>query len=129
MESGRYVTVQDNGDFIIFTPIGNQPVTGLVLYPGAHIDYRLYAPIARQIASRGYLVSIVKMPLSLPIFGENKADGIITAFPDIRYWVIGGHSWEDQWQLHMPINILTRCRDCFYGHRTLRRAITCQKQV
>ena len=32
------------------------------------------------------------MPLSLPVFGVNKADEVIAAFPDIRYWVIGGHS-------------------------------------
>jgi dienelactone hydrolase len=38
------------------------------------------------------MVSIVKMPLSLAVFGINKADGVITAYPDIRYWVIGGHS-------------------------------------
>jgi dienelactone hydrolase len=38
------------------------------------------------------MVSIVKMPLSLAVFGINKADEVITAYPDMRYWVIGGHS-------------------------------------
>jgi len=92
MESGGGVTVQDNGDFVVFTPIANQPITALIIYPGGHVDYRSYAPIARQIASRGYLVSIVRMPLSLPVFGVDKADEVIAAFPGIRYWVIGGHS-------------------------------------
>jgi hypothetical protein len=92
MESGGGVTVQDNGDFVVFTPIANQPITALIIYPGGHVDYRSYAPIARQIASRGYLVSIVRMPLSLPVFGVNKAEEVIAAFPGIRYWVIGGHS-------------------------------------
>jgi hypothetical protein len=92
MESGGDVTVQDTGDFVVFTPITNQPITALIIYPGGHIDYRSYAPIARQIASRGYLVFIVRMPLSLPVFGVDKADDVITAFPEIRYWVIGGHS-------------------------------------
>ncbi|MCJ7741943.1 MAG: alpha/beta hydrolase [Methanoregula sp.] len=92
MESGGDVTVQDIGDFVVFTPIANQPITALIIYPGGHVDYRSYAPIARQIASRGYLVSVVRMPLSLPVFGVNKAEGVIAAFPDIRYWVIGGHS-------------------------------------
>ncbi len=92
MESDGVVTVQDRGNFVVFTPTANPPLTALIIYPGGHIDYRSYAPIARQIASRGYLVSIVKMPLSLAVFGINKADEVITAFSDIRYWVIGGHS-------------------------------------
>jgi len=92
MVSGGDVNVQDNGNFVVFTPITNQPISALIIYPGGHVDYRSYAPIARQIASRGYQVSIVRMPLSLPVFGVDKADEVIAAFPGIRYWVIGGHS-------------------------------------
>ena len=92
MESNANVTVQENGNFIVFTPTSNTPITGFILYPGGHIDYRSYAPIAQEIASRGYMVSIVKMPLSLAVFGVDKADNVITAYPDMRYWVIGGHS-------------------------------------
>jgi len=92
MESNANVTVQDNGNFIVFTPTSNTPITGFIFYPGGHVDYRSYAPIAQEIASHGYMVSIVKMPLSLAVFGINKADKVITAYPDMRYWVIGGHS-------------------------------------
>jgi hypothetical protein len=74
MEPGGDVTVQDYGDFIVFTPVANKPVTALIIYPGGHVDYRSYAPIARQIASRGYQVSIVRMPLSLPLCGVNKVE-------------------------------------------------------
>jgi hypothetical protein len=92
MESNANVTVQDSGNFIVFTPAANTPITGFIFYPGGHVDYRSYAPIAQEIASRGYMVTIVKMPLSLAVFGINKADDVIAAFPDMRYWVIGGHS-------------------------------------
>jgi dienelactone hydrolase len=92
MESDAVVTVLDDGLFIVFTPTMNIPMTGFILYPGGHVDYRSYAPIAREIASRGYRVSIVKMPLSLAIFGIDRADDVIAAYPDVRYWVIGGHS-------------------------------------
>ena len=92
MESDGVVTVQDNGDFVVFTPVAASPITGFIFYPGGHVDYRSYAPIAREIASRGYMVSIVEMPLSLAVFGVNKADDVISAYPDMRYWVIGGHS-------------------------------------
>jgi dienelactone hydrolase len=92
MESDNVVTVQDNGEFVVFTPAEVKPITGFIFYPGGHVDYRSYAPIAREIASRGYMVAIVEMPLSLAVFGVNKADEVISAFPDMRYWVIGGHS-------------------------------------
>jgi pimeloyl-ACP methyl ester carboxylesterase len=92
MVSGGDVTVQDNGEFLVFTPVTNLPITALIIYPGGHVDYRSYAPIARRIASRGYMVFVIRMPLSLPVFGVNKADEVVAAYPDIRYWVIGGHS-------------------------------------
>jgi len=92
MESNTNVTVQDNGDFIVFTPTANIPITGFIFYPGGHVDYRSYAPIAQEIASSGYQVSIIKMPLSLAVFGINKANEVVAAYPDMRYWVIGGHS-------------------------------------
>jgi hypothetical protein len=92
MESDAVVTVQDNGKFVTFTAASANPITGFIFYPGGHVDYRSYAPIAREIASRGYMVSIVEMPLSLAVFGVNKADDVISAYPDMRYWVIGGHS-------------------------------------
>ena len=92
LESNQNVIVEDKGDFIVFSPNLITPITGFILYPGGHVDYRSYAPIAQEIASHGYMVTIVKMPLSLAIFGINKADHVITAYPGIRYWVIGGHS-------------------------------------
>ena len=92
MELDNVVTVQDDGGFVVFTPVAMTPITGYIFYPGGHVDYRSYAPIAREIASRGYMVSIVEMPLSLAVFGVNKADEVISTYPDMRYWVIGGHS-------------------------------------
>jgi hypothetical protein len=92
MESNANVTVQEHGNFIVFIPTSNTPITGFIFYPGGHVDYRSYAPIAQEIANRGYMVSIVKMPLSLAVFGIDKADKVIRAYPHMRYWVIGGHS-------------------------------------
>ena len=45
---------EDNGNFVVFTPTATTPISGFILYPGGHVDYRSYAPIAREIASRGY---------------------------------------------------------------------------
>ena len=92
LQSNEQVNVSDNEAFIAFTPVTNSPMTGFIFYPGGNVDYRSYAPIAQKIAGRGYLVTIVKMPLSLAVFGINKADDVIKSYQNIRYWVIGGHS-------------------------------------
>jgi hypothetical protein len=92
MESDANVTVRDEGEFIAFAPAAQAPVTGFILYPGGHVDHRSYAPVAREIAERGYLVAVVRMPLSLAVFGIDRADGVIAAHPAVRHWVVGGHS-------------------------------------
>ncbi len=80
------------GPWITFTPVGVQPTTGFIFYPGGHVDARAYAPMLRQIAERGDLVVLVPMPLNLAVFGVNRADQVIAAHPEIEHWVIGGHS-------------------------------------
>jgi hypothetical protein len=78
--------------WLIFDPNEGAEDTGLILYPGGHVDPRAYAPAARSIAEQGHLVVIVPMPLNLAVFGANKADKIIEAYPVVISWVIGGHS-------------------------------------
>ena len=79
-------------DWLIFRPLNQQPLIGLILYPGGRIEPRSYAPAARDIAAEGHLVVIVPMPLNLAFFAPNRASNVITSFPEIEHWVIGGHS-------------------------------------
>ena len=90
--SDSSVTFEQTPDWITFRPKNGLPSTGLILYPGGHVEYRSYAPLARAIAARGYHVTIVRMPLSLAVFGVNRADEVMAAYPDVRSWAIGGHS-------------------------------------
>jgi pimeloyl-ACP methyl ester carboxylesterase len=53
---------------------------------------RGYSPVLRRLAARGYLVVAVPMPLNMAIFGVNRADDVRAAFPDVKRWVIAGHS-------------------------------------
>jgi pimeloyl-ACP methyl ester carboxylesterase len=66
--------------------------TGFIFYPGAHVDYRAYAPAAKGIAAKGYLVVIVPMPLTMAVFGVDQALDVFPVFPKITHWAIGGHS-------------------------------------
>jgi hypothetical protein len=86
-------TVQvETGKWLVFTPLASKPTTGFIFYPGGRVDYRAYAPAARQIAAHGVLVVIVHMPLNLAVFNPGVAADVIATYPEIRNWVVGGHS-------------------------------------
>jgi len=91
LQSDAQVQVQTS-PWLVFHPVATQPEVGLIIYPGGRVDPRAYAPTARAIASQGYLVVIVPMPLNLAVFGVERASDVMAAFPGIRRWAIGGHS-------------------------------------
>lgn len=86
------VSRADGQDWYVFTPATGSVNTGLILYPGGFVDPVAYAPIARAIAARGYLVVLDPMPLNLAVTDISAADAIIAAHPEIAHWAIGGHS-------------------------------------
>jgi dienelactone hydrolase len=75
-----------------FAPADRPPIAGLVLYPGAYIDVRSYAPPARALAEAGFLVAVPAMPLGLAFLGVDAARRPIAAHPEVRAWAVGGHS-------------------------------------
>jgi hypothetical protein len=92
LESDQAVTVTQ-GRWLVFSPVQPaQPETGLIFYPGGHVDTRAYAPQAHAVAAQGYLVIIPQMPLNLAVLNVNAADEIIRAYPRVKNWAIGGHS-------------------------------------
>lgn len=78
--------------WLVYRPLRGDPTVGLVLYPGGRVDPRAYAPAAREVAREGYLVVVVPMPLNLAVFAPEKAFEVMTAFPEIEHWAVGGHS-------------------------------------
>ena len=94
--SGGGFTVEHTAQGWTFTPRGapTHPAwaTGLVLYPGGHVDPRAYAPLAREIALHGYLVVVPPMPLSLAFLDVDAASGAMAAHPEVGIWAVGGHS-------------------------------------
>ncbi|MGC9400661.1 MAG: alpha/beta fold hydrolase [Anaerolineae bacterium] len=91
LQSDPQVVVETE-PWLIFRPAEVEPEIGLILYPGGRVDPRSYAPPAREIAAAGYLVVIPPMPLNLAFFAPGRAEAVMAAFPDIRRWVVGGHS-------------------------------------
>jgi hypothetical protein len=91
LESSPKALVEQN-TWTVFRPLDKQPVSGFIFYPGGRVDWRAYAPAAQKIANCGGLVVIVPMPLNLAVFGKDRAKDVIKAFPEIKSWVMGGHS-------------------------------------
>jgi dienelactone hydrolase len=92
LESGGLVTAVQMPGWIIYSPEAVQPETGLIFYPGGNVDFRAYSPLLWKIAQAGYVVMVPDMPFNLAVFSPNKANQIISAYPQITSWVIGGHS-------------------------------------
>lgn len=78
--------------WLTFSPAQTPPKTGFIFYPGGRIDPRGYAPLMQAIAADGNLVVVPEMPLNMAVFRPNIADEIMTAYPNIENWIIGGHS-------------------------------------
>ena len=66
--------------------------TGIVLYPGAKVEYTAYAPLMHDLAERGYLAVVVEMPFNFAFFDIDAADRVRTAYPRVESWWVGGHS-------------------------------------
>jgi len=91
LQSDEQVRV-DTGQYLTFSPADQEYSTGFIFYPGGRVDYRAYAPMAHELATQGYFVVIPRMPLNLAVFGVDKAEQVIHAYPQVETWVIGGHS-------------------------------------
>ena len=84
-------TAQTPQGWYVFQPA--QPTdTGFIFYPGGLVDPAAYAPLMKSLADQGIMSVIVPMPLDLAVFGVNRANDVLAAYPEIDHWIIGGHS-------------------------------------
>ncbi|MDX6382304.1 MAG: hypothetical protein QOI57_3328 [Rubrobacteraceae bacterium] len=84
----------DNGNWYAFGPDDHSaPSVGVVLYPGAHVSADAYALVAQQLAKEsGALVVVARVPLDLAFLNQDAAADVIEAYPDVKRWIVGGHS-------------------------------------
>ena len=75
----------------IFTPAKGSEI-GIVFYPGGLVDPVSYAPLLKRIATSGVSCFLVEMPLNLAVLSPNRAKNILKDNPEIRRWILAGHS-------------------------------------
>lgn len=85
------VSVEYIENTIVFAP-EEEPVAGLIFYPGGLVESEAYAPLLEQLAENGIECILVEMPYYLAILDANGARGIQAKYPEIDTWYIGGHS-------------------------------------
>ncbi len=65
---------------------------GFIIYPGGKVDEKAYVGIAKSLSEKGYTTVIVDFPFNIGFLGIEKADKVISDYPNIKKWVIIGHS-------------------------------------
>ncbi len=91
--SSKSVNVTEEGNYLLFESVQiNDNKPGLILYPGAQVDYRAYSRLAYRLADEGYSTILVNMPLELAILGWRRADGARELLPEKNSWFLIGHS-------------------------------------
>lgn len=91
LQSSIRVKVSQMPGWLLFEPLTEKTVTGLIFYPEKGVDHLAYAPVLHRIAAEGYLVVVPDMPFNQPGLGINKAAQIQAAYPTISRWVMAGH--------------------------------------
>lgn len=76
----------------VYAFIPENPVAGLIFYPGGKVEYEAYAPLMEAFADKGILCILPGMPANLAVFGIDRATGLKDEFPQITKWYMGGHS-------------------------------------
>ena len=100
-EPAQSVTVTRlDGDRLVFAP--EDPVAGLIFYPGGKVEATAYAPLLRSLAERGIACALTRMPENLAVLAPNAADRSRGELEDALRaegrdpqdvpWMMGGHS-------------------------------------
>lgn len=66
--------------------------SAVIFYPGGLVEAASYSRFCFTVALDGRDCIIAIMPLNLAIFNVNAASQIISKYPEIKSWQIGGHS-------------------------------------
>ncbi|MCD7863800.1 MAG: alpha/beta hydrolase [Lachnospiraceae bacterium] len=65
---------------------------GFIIFSGAKTDEKAYAYVAKLLHDKGYTVVIPKQLFHLSMFGTKHGQEIMVSNPEIRKWILIGHS-------------------------------------
>lgn len=97
-EYGSNVQLFQNNDLMVFVPEVDSIKAILVYYPGGKVEFKAYSGLMYELADRGFLCMIPRMPENLAFLKVNAADIIKKNYPNetgsyADYpWYLAGHS-------------------------------------
>jgi len=80
-----------NSNDSLYFPSEDKSKPVIIFYPGALVEPESYSSWAQTVATAGYPVYIMKMPLDLAVLAPNQAEKVLSQLPNRKY-IIGGHS-------------------------------------
>lgn len=84
------ISVSFDEDRVVFMP--ENPVAGVIFYPGALVEYTAYVPLMERLAENDIAAIDLRMNHNMAVLSRNAADGIEEEFPQISRWYMAGHS-------------------------------------
>ena len=72
--------------------VAENPVAGMVFYPGAKVQPEAYAPLLTQCAREGVTCVLVKPLFNLAVLDVQAAESAFGQFPELDRWILAGHS-------------------------------------
>ena len=85
------ISVAEDGGVEIL-PRNTDADIGIVLYVGAQITPDAYIPLLARISEQGYACFIPNLTFNMAALEPKAADDIISAHPEIKSWILAGHS-------------------------------------
>lgn len=82
----------------VFLPVKTAPKAVIVFYPGGKVEYTSYNGLMFELASRGYICLLPKMPENLAVLKMNAVDTLTEGYSDYTSqvseldWYLAGHS-------------------------------------
>ena len=92
------VAMFSNNDGISFVPKDGNYRSIIVFYPGGKVEYTAYSALMYELASRGFICILIRMPENIAILGVDAADQLETYTEEMRQlagdldWYMAGHS-------------------------------------
>lgn len=98
LQSSPNVLVASEAISLNFLPVHGLGSKALIFFCGSGIAAQAYAPLLRPIADKGFPVFVINLPYRFAPLESHKvaalarAREVIAAHPEVKQWVIAGHS-------------------------------------
>lgn len=69
-----------------------EPIAGMIFYPGAMVEAESYAPLLTRLAQNNVTSVVVQAPLNIALLDGDAATGVMAQLPEFDQWYVGGHS-------------------------------------